>query len=78
MNDKILSQEDPNAVAAAFRSVHQVSPDTTLNKEMLRSMLRSVVQSVAISPYDAKTLVDVDKARRQAYDPKAPKGGDNA
>lgn len=78
VNDKILSQEDPNAVAAAFRSVHQVSPDTTLNKEMLRSMLRSAVQSVAISPYDAKTLVDVDKARRQAYDPKAPKGGDNA
>lgn len=67
VNDKVLSQENPNAVAAAFRSIHQVSPDTTLNKEMLRSMLRSAVQSVAISPYDAKTLADVDKARRQAY-----------
>ena len=70
VKDKILSQESPNAVAAAFRSINQVSPDTTLNKEVLRSMLRGVVQSVALSPYDAKTLADVDKARRQAYDPR--------
>lgn len=77
IKDKVLSQEDPNAVAAAFRSVNQISPDTTLNKEVLRSMLRGVVQSVALSPYDAKTLADVDKARRQAYDSKetAREGG---
>ena len=73
--DKVLSQEDPNAVVAAYRSVHQVSPDTTLNKEVLRSMLRSAVQSVAISPYDAKTLADVDKARHQAYDRRETTGG---
>ena len=65
--DKVLSQEDPEAVVAAFRSVNQLSPDTTLNKEVLRSMLRGAVQSVALSPYDAKTLADVDKTRRQAY-----------
>ena len=70
VNDKVLSQEDPSAVVAAFRSVNQISPDTTLNREMLRSMLRGAVQSVALSPYDAKTLVDVDKARHQAYDRK--------
>ena len=70
VKDKILSQEDPNSVIAAFRSINQVSPDTALNKEVLRSMLRGVVQSVALSPYDAKTLADVDKARRQAYDDK--------
>ena len=70
--DKVLSQENPNAVAAAFRSINQVSPDTKLNKEVLRSMLRGVVQSVALSPYDAKTLADVDKARHAAYDPKTP------
>jgi len=73
--DKVLSQEDPNSVAAAFRSINQISPDTTLNKEVLRSMLRGVVQSVALSPYDAKTLADVDKARHAAYDPKATEGG---
>jgi len=67
IRDKVLSQENPDAVAAAFRSINQVSPDTTLNKEVLRSMLRGVVQSVALSPYDAKTLADIDKARRQAY-----------
>lgn len=80
VNDKILSQEDPSSVAAAFRSINQVSPDTTLNREVLRSMLRSAVQSVALSPYDAKTLADVDKARHQAYDRKnvsADKGDDN-
>ena len=70
VKDKILSQEDPNAVAAAFRSINQISPDTTLNKEVLRSMLRGTVQSVALSPYDAKTLADIDKSRRQAYDAK--------
>jgi len=68
VRDKILSREDPDAVAAAFRSINQVSPDTTLNKEVLRSMLRGVVQSVALSPYDAKTLADIDKTRRQAYE----------
>ncbi len=73
--DKVLSQEDPNSVVAAYRSVHQVSPDTTLNKEVLRSMLRSAVQSVAISPYDAKTLADVDKARHQAYGERETTGG---
>ena len=75
--DKVLSQEDPSRVVAAFRSVNQISPDSTLNKELLRSMLRSVVQSVAISPFDAKTLSDLDKARRQAYDPKAKGGNGN-
>lgn len=73
VRDKVLSQEDPNRVAQIFRSVQQVSPDTTLNKEMLRSILRSAVQSVALSPYDAKTLADVDKSRRQAYDVSLPK-----
>jgi len=80
VNDKILAQEDPSSVVAAFRSINQVSPDTTLNREVLRSMLRSAVQSVALSPYDAKTLADVDKARHQAYDRKnvsADKGDDN-
>ena len=72
VRDKVLSQEDPNAVVAAYRSVHQVSPDTTLNREVLRSMLRSAVQSVAISPYDAKTLADIDKARHQAYGEREP------
>ena len=70
VKDKILSQEDPNAVAAAFRSINQISPDTTLNKEVLRSMLRGTVQSVALSPYDAKTLADIDTSRHQAYDAK--------
>ena len=75
--DKVLSQEDPSRVVAAFRSVNQISPDSTLNKELLRGMLRSVVQSVAISPFDAKTLSDLDKTRRQAYDPKAKGGNGN-
>lgn len=75
--DKILSQEDPNAVLTAFRSIHQISPDSTLNREVLRSMLRSVVQSVAISPFDAKTLADLDKSRRQAYEPKTEGGKKN-
>lgn len=74
VKDKILSQEDPNAVAAAFRSINQISPDTTLNKEVLRSMLRGTVQSVALSPYDAKTLADIDKSRHQAYDAKTTLG----
>lgn len=72
VRDKILAQEDPNNVMSVYRSIHQVSPDTTLNKEVLRSMMRSAVQSVAISPFDAKALVDLDKSRRQAYDPKTP------
>lgn len=67
VRDKVLSQENPDAVISAFRSIQQASPDTTLNKEIMRSMLRSAVQSVALSPYDVKTLADIDKARRQVY-----------
>lgn len=78
VNDKVLSQVDPNTVAAAFRSINQISSDSTLNKEILRSMLRNVVQSVAISPYDAKTLADLDKSRRQVYEPaRKPAGGNS-
>ena len=76
VRDKVLSQESPEAVVSAFRAVNQLSPDTTLNKEMLRSMLRGVVQSVALSPYDAKTLADVDKARHQAYSGDAGRGSE--
>lgn len=68
LRDRILSKEDPDDVLAAYRSLHQISPDATLNRDVMRSMLRQAVQSVAISPYDAKTLADIDKARHSAYE----------
>ena len=61
-DDEILSEADPNAVTAAYQMLVQTSPETSLNKEVVRSILRQSVNSVAVSPFDAKQWADFDKS----------------
>ena len=65
--DPILQDADPRQVASIYKSLVATSPRVSLNKEIVRSVLRSAVNSVAISPADSKVLTDVDKGVQVAF-----------
>ena len=60
-NDPIIRDADPNTVAEAYKTMVMTSPRVSLDKAQVRAFLRSSVNSVAISPSDAKIIADVDK-----------------
>lgn len=60
-NDPIIRDADPNTVAEAYKTMVMSAPRVSLDKSQVRAFLRSAVNSVAISPSDAKVLGDVDK-----------------
>lgn len=59
-NDPILQEADPNALADAYRTIVQTAPDMSLNKEVVRAVLRQSVNSMAVSPFDAKQWADLE------------------
>ena len=64
-NDPILSEQDPNDVMKAYQTIVEASPEMSLNKELVRAVLRQSVNSVAVSPFDAKQWADLDKVLKQ-------------
>ena len=60
-NDPIIRDADPNVVTEAFKTMVMSAPRVSLDKAQVRAFLRSSVNSVAISPADAKVIGDVDK-----------------
>ena len=60
-NDPIIRDADPNTVVDIYKSIVMSAPRLSLDPTVVRSVLRSGVNSVAISPNDIKTLTDVDK-----------------
>ena len=61
VNDPIIRDADPNKVIEIYKTIIASSPRISLDKAMVRSVLRSAVNSIAISPSDAKVLTDVDR-----------------
>ena len=59
-NDPILQEADPDALANAYQTVIQTSPEMSLNKEIVRAILRQSVNSMAVSPFDAKQWADLE------------------
>jgi hypothetical protein len=59
-NDPILQEADPDDLANAYQSLVQSAPETSLNKEVVRAILRQSVNSMATSPFDAKQWADLD------------------
>jgi hypothetical protein len=53
VNDPVLSEEAPEAVAQAYSAMLQLAPEMAGSKEVARAVLRQMVHSVAVSPYDA-------------------------
>ena len=68
-NDPIIRDADPSVVAEAYKTMVVTSPRLAQNKALVTAFLRSAVNSVAISPNDAKTLTDVDKGTALANMP---------
>lgn len=60
-NDPIIRDADPNIVTEAYKTMVMTSPRVSLDKAQVRAFLRASVNSVAISPNDAKVIADVDK-----------------
>ena len=59
-NDPILSEADPKALSTAYELLANSAPEASLNKEVARAILRQSVNSVAVSPFDAKQWADLD------------------
>lgn len=64
-DDPVLSEADPKEVARAYQNFIQTAPEASLNKEIVRAVLRQSVNSVAVSPFDAKQWMELDKARAE-------------
>jgi hypothetical protein len=60
IDDPIISEANPDDVISAYKSLVELSPKVSTNKEVVRSVLRQSIASVAISPYDAKTWTDLE------------------
>lgn len=58
--DPILKGVPEEDVIRAYQSIVQLAPEVSLNEEVTRSILRTATNAAAISPYDAKSLVDLD------------------
>lgn len=58
--DDIIKEADPDVVMEAYKTLVQASPEASLNKEAVRSVLRQLVNSVAVSPFDVKQWADLD------------------
>jgi len=63
--DPVLSGEDPENLARAYETLWRIAPGVALDKEVSRSVLRQLTQSVSVSPHDARSWVDLDKALAQ-------------
>ena len=61
VNDPMISEAAPDQVAQTYEAVMQMAPEVTTNKEVMRAILRQAIHSVAISPYDAKDWLELEK-----------------
>ena len=59
-NDPVLSEADPEALRTAYENLVEIAPQASLKKEIVRAILRQSVNSVAVSPFDAKQWADLD------------------
>ena len=62
--DPVLKGVPQEDVARAYQTIVQIAPEVSLNEEVSRSILRTATSAQSISPYDAKTFVDLDSAIR--------------
>ena len=58
--DDVLKEADPDIVASAYETLVRNAPGVSKDKEVVRSVLRQAVQSVAISPFDVDSWAKLD------------------
>ena len=71
-NDPVLSGVDPDVALRNYESLVRLAPDLSMNKEVVRSVLRTAANAEALSPYDAKQMADVENVMRKTLAIPAP------
>ena len=64
VNDPILAEEAPESVVQAYTALLQLAPEVSTNKEVVRAILRQMVHSMAVSPYDAENWTKLESNLR--------------
>ena len=62
--DPILKGVPEEDVIKAYQAIVQLAPEVSLNEEVTRSILRQATNASSISPFDAKSYVDLDTSIR--------------
>lgn len=73
-NDPVLSDEEPQTVINAYDAVMKLAPDMSMNKEVVRAILRQAVHSVAIDPFAAQSWTELEKNIRNISGKALPSG----
>jgi hypothetical protein len=63
--DEVLSVADPDRVLANYQTVREAMPDHSTDVNVMRVVLRSMMQHDGISPYDLKGLLDTEAAKQK-------------
>jgi hypothetical protein len=63
--DPFISEADPQAVANGYLTIMQVAPEVSVNKEVVRAVLRQLIHTGALSTFDASSLADLEKTIRE-------------
>lgn len=70
--DPVLQSVDPQLVANAYQTILQLSPEMSMNKEVVRSVLRASTNAEATSPFDAKVLAELENEIGKQTKPLVP------
>lgn len=73
-NDPVLADEEPQTVINAYDAVMRLAPDMSMNKEVVRAILRQAVHSVAIDPFAAQSWTELEKNIRNISGKALPSG----
>lgn len=63
--DPILQGIPPEIALRSYGALLRLAPELSLNKEVVRSILRTTTNSESMSPFDAKQLADVENVMRK-------------
>jgi hypothetical protein len=74
-NDPMIAETDPQTVSNTYNAVLQLAPEVTANKEVMRAILRQAVHSVAISPFDATSWVELERIIQDVRGKRPPQPG---
>jgi len=64
--DPILKGADEESVLRAYESLVDIAPEVSLKEDVTRSILREAVTTASLSPYDAKSFVDLNEAIKKS------------
>ena len=59
-NDPVLQGVDANQITNGYQTILQLAPEVSLNKEVVRSILRASTNAEATSPFDAKLMAELE------------------